>query len=135
MLAAQTSIPSWSYMSEQGGGTLWERWNGGSNDGGQQGGTWNHIMFGSQGAWYYKGLAGLSMKDENTVAWSDVTISPYVPFNTSINDLSGVDATVETIRGLFQSSWSILQLSNRLCEIGRAVQQECRDRSRMPSSA
>src|SRR5438045_7504511 len=44
---------------------------------------------------------------------------------------SGVKSPTECQQSLFESHFA----SRQSVEIGRAVQQECRDRSRMPSSA
>src|SRR5262245_63335155 len=50
--------------------------------------------------------------------------------------LSGFNRTIDAINNVFRKFSAFHDETGRLnVEIGRAVQQECRDRSRMPSSA
>lgn len=52
LTVAQTETqPGWVYMVLQGATTLWETWTGSRY---QPVASWNHIMFGSQSAWYFK---------------------------------------------------------------------------------
>src|SRR5437667_1997101 len=49
---------------------------------------------------------------------------------------SHIGATAKDISNVVTDAASgVVDIRNILCKIGRAVQQECRDRSRMPSSA
>src|SRR5438876_1666791 len=48
---------------------------------------------------------------------------------------SHIGATAKDISNVVTDAASGDDIRNILCKIGRAVQQECRDRSRMPSSA
>ena len=73
-LVVQTSQPSWGYMVNNGEGTLWEQWTGSET---KADGSRNHIMFGSAMAWFYQGLAGISLPDDATaVAWDQIRINP-----------------------------------------------------------
>ena len=53
-MMTKTDAPSVGDEISQGATTLWEEYDGG--------GTHNHIMFGTFGAWYYNTLAGIQMK-------------------------------------------------------------------------
>ena len=56
LTVAQTETqPGWVYMVLQGATTLWETWTGSRY---QPVASWNHIMFGSQSAWYFKSVFG-----------------------------------------------------------------------------
>ncbi len=59
----------------------------------------NHIMFGSIDSWFYKTLAGINI-DSSAPGFEKIIIKPYIP-----GDLSHVNASVNTIRGLVSSSW------------------------------
>lgn len=73
-LLLQTSCPSWLYMVESGGTTIWERWDalrpdgtvnvadlGGGSDEDSGGGmvSFNHYAAGAVGDWLYRRIAGL----------------------------------------------------------------------------
>src|SRR5207253_11302992 len=54
--------------------------------------------------------------------------------NETQKEIAGIQSATSRQQSLFESHFASRQsLSD--CQIGRAVQQECRDRSRMPSSA
>ena len=61
-LLAQTSWPSWVYSVTQGATTIWERWDGWTEERGFQDAamnSFNHYAYGSIGAWLYQTVAGL----------------------------------------------------------------------------
>lgn len=95
----QRASPSYQYEFDQGPGTLWESWNGNSSWHRPRG-SLNHIMLGSQLAWYYSHLGGIQLPD-NSVGWSTVRIAPSV---TRL--LRGFAATLSTVRGPLRSSWA-----------------------------
>jgi len=90
-ILTQTSYPSWGYMISKGATTLWEVWEYNTRM------SHNHIMFGSVGEWFYRGLAGIN---STVPGYKEITIKPYVP-----SDLESVDASIKTIRGLISSIW------------------------------
>lgn len=100
--------PGWVYMFLQGATTLWETWTGSRY---QPSASWNHIMFGSQSAWYYKYLAGLRMA-EGSRGWESVEFRPHVwagaasPTRSICANLSFVQAEVVTIRGEVSAQWT-----------------------------
>jgi len=95
-LASQTSYPSWGYWTTQEGTTLWESWEGTEFI---AYGSLNHIMFGSQSAWYFKALAGINTFD----AYSTIFIRPEI---YQVN-LTQVSASMNTHKGMILSSWEI----------------------------
>jgi alpha-L-rhamnosidase len=56
-------------------------------------------MFGSIDAWFYRTLAGINI-DEAHPGFKHIIIKPYIP-----QDLSFVDASLNTIRGKVRSRW------------------------------
>jgi len=110
-IATQITYPSWGYFIEQGATTLWELW---ENTRYSAPGSLNHIMFGGQGSWYYKTLAGI----ENAgVAWNQIQFNPYIASNTSwpsISPLTEVSASIEVQAGRIASDW---QFTDSLCQV------------------
>jgi alpha-L-rhamnosidase len=96
-LATQTTYPSWGYMVEKGATTLWELW---QDKVGPSMNSHNHPMFGSVGAWFYQGLAGIKV-DEHGAGYRHFTIAPQVE-----EDLTEVSGTVETVRGRVSAHWT-----------------------------
>eukprot|EP01004_Peranema_trichophorum_P002698 NODE_1736_length_1831_cov_65.029859_g1473_i0.p1 GENE.NODE_1736_length_1831_cov_65.029859_g1473_i0~~NODE_1736_length_1831_cov_65.029859_g1473_i0.p1 ORF type:complete len:488 (+),score=93.46 NODE_1736_length_1831_cov_65.029859_g1473_i0:103-1464(+) len=98
--------PSWVYMLDQGATTLWETWTGSRY---APNASWNHIMYGSQGAWYYQTLAGINMAPQSR-AWKQIVLFPKVYASASqvsiCSELSYVRASVNTLRGVITSSWT-----------------------------
>lgn len=97
-IAAQTEDPSWGYMIDQGPGTVWESWDGNASWHRERG-SLNHIMLGSQLHWYYSHLGGIRLPDDS-IGWSTVQIYPKVT-----KKLSGVEASLMTVRGEIASNW------------------------------
>ncbi len=92
LLANQTGYPSWENMLTN-RTTLSEYWS--------QGRSYNHVMFGSVGSWYYKVLAGINI-DENAPGFEKIIIKPYIP-----PKMHRVKASVNTIRGMVSSEWEL----------------------------
>jgi hypothetical protein len=69
-LLLQTSPPSWLYPITQGATTIWERWDGWTEQRGFQDpamNSFNHYAYGAVGEWMYSTLAGLEL-DPGSVA-------------------------------------------------------------------
>jgi alpha-L-rhamnosidase len=92
----QTTYPGWGYMVSQGATTLWERW-GGYRYFNASMNSLNHIMFGSVDEFFYKDLAGIRMEEPG---YKKILIKPY------ISDVSFVNCSINTIRGIVSSKWS-----------------------------
>jgi alpha-L-rhamnosidase len=96
-IATQETYPGWGYWIRLGATTLWERWEPINETGGGMA-SYNHIMFGSIGKWFYASLAGIRA---DSPGYSKITIRPY-----PLGDLKWVRAYVRTIRGVVSSSWT-----------------------------
>ena len=90
LLATQTGYPSWLDMLGN-RTTLSEHWN--------QGGSNNHVMFGSIDTWLYRGLAGIN-PDENSAGYRHAIINPQIP-----PELEFVEASLKTVNGSIRSNW------------------------------
>ncbi|MGE5646570.1 MAG: family 78 glycoside hydrolase catalytic domain [Acidobacteriota bacterium] len=95
-LATQTSYPSWGYMIEKGATTVWELW---QNKTGPSMNSHNHPMFGSVGAFFYYGLAGIAL-DPKAPGYERVVFKPLV-----VRDLRWASGSIQTLRGTVASSW------------------------------
>ena len=105
---AQTPTqPGWVYMVLQGATTLWETWTGSRYT---PVASWNHIMFGSQSAWYYEHLAGLQLAPGSR-GWQRLLLKPAVwagaatPPRSICANLSFASASIDTIRGRAAAAW------------------------------
>lgn len=96
-IAQTRTFPGWGYMALQGATTVWETWYGSEY---QQDASWNHIMFGSNSAWYYEHLAGIR-NAEGFVAFQNISVAPQVV----CSNLTSVSASVLSHRGAIESSW------------------------------
>lgn len=98
-LALSISYPSYGYMFHndiQNATTTWEQWNT-LPDGARS--SFNHHMFNSIGAWFYRYLAGIELNGLHTV-----TIYPRMSYDPHL--LTSVQTEVVTIKGPIQINWS-----------------------------
>jgi len=103
-LLLRTDMPSWGYMLEHGGTTIWERWDGwvegrGFQDPGMN--SFCHYAIGAVGEWIWRTVAGLS-PDEDAPGWRHFFVRP-VPGG----GLTWARARYESIRGPIEVSWKI----------------------------
>jgi len=104
-----TGNPSFGQWIDFEATTLWEAYPLTPTSGGA---SYNHIMFGGSGSWYYEALAGLGRADGSRT-WSNLVIAPpgsYVGLNggAPVTDtLSWASSSVDTPMGLAASSWSV----------------------------
>jgi alpha-L-rhamnosidase len=85
-------FPGWGYWIEElGATTLYQNWDGSQSR--------NHIMFGSIGDYFYKGLAGINI-DNNKPGFSNIIISPSLD-----NDITWVRAGHDSYYGMIKSAW------------------------------
>jgi alpha-L-rhamnosidase len=99
-LLEQTSYPSWGYSIEHGATTIWERWDGWTEDRGFQTpsmNSFNHYALGSVGAWMYQTVAGIRPE---TPGFGRVRIAPQPG-----GSLDWVKASYESVRGTIRSEW------------------------------
>jgi hypothetical protein len=99
LIINQPDYPGWNDMLRY-RTTLSEHWN--------QGGSNNHVMFGSIDAWFYKVLAGINI-DDNAPGFKNIIIKPYMPAQ-----MLWVKASVNTIRGIVKSEWILKENQYRL---------------------
>lgn len=71
-MATKDTYPSWGYWLRRGQTTLTENWN---IDQGRDA-SYNHIMYGEIGAWFYKGLAGI-FPDDRQPGFAHVRLRPH----------------------------------------------------------
>ena len=93
----QETYPGWGHMLESGATTLWETWKASDNTYSQ-----NHPMFGSVSEWFFKSLGGIR-PSEDAVGFDRFLIAPFVA-----DDLSWVDVSYESVRGLVSSRWRVV---------------------------
>ena len=86
--------PGWGYMVKCGATTVWERW---EVEMGNEMHSFDHPMFGSYDAIFYRYLAGIQVNDVNT---EDIVIAP-----TIVETLNEVNCSFDSIKGLIVSSW------------------------------
>ncbi|TDD26852.1 alpha-L-rhamnosidase [Kribbella turkmenica] len=70
--------PSWGYSIRHGATTIWERWDGWTEEGGfgpVAMNSFNHYSLGSVGEWLYGGVAGIDQAADS-VAFRDLVIKP-----------------------------------------------------------
>ncbi len=86
--------PGWGFMIDRGATTLWETWKESDN-------TFSncHPMFGTISEWFYRWMGGIRGIPENP-GYKKFLIAPFIP-----NDLTHVNCTYNSPRGLITSSW------------------------------
>jgi len=101
-LLLNDTFPSWGYSIKQGATTIWERWDGWTEDKGFQDpgmNSFNHYSLGSVGEWLYRYVAGIEL-DWNETAFKRFIIKPYTDTR-----LDYVKATYNSIHGPIGSAW------------------------------
>lgn len=102
-LLEQTSWPSWLYPVTQGATTIWERWDGWTEERGFQDpgmNSFNHYAYGSIGDWLYRTVGGIRL--QNTLGWPDVEFRAQPG-----GSLTSAKASLATAQGKVESSWRI----------------------------
>jgi alpha-L-rhamnosidase len=91
-MANKKTFPGWGcWIEELGATTLYQNWDGSQSQ--------NHIMFGSIGDYFYKGLAGINI-DEKNPGYRNIIIRPSVN-----NDVQWVKASRKSPYGTIESAW------------------------------
>ena len=91
LMTNQRTYPGWGYMLEQGGTTLWERWDGERSR--------IHSTLLAAGEWFPRGLGGIK-PDPESPGFKRVIIDPR-----PVEGLTWAKATYDTIRGEVSSEW------------------------------
>ena len=97
-------MPSWLYMIEHGGTTMWERWDGWVEGRGFQNpgmNSFNHYAIGSVGEWIWRVIAGIN-PDETNPGCAALRIEPRPGCG-----LTWARASWHTVRGTVTVAWRI----------------------------
>jgi alpha-L-rhamnosidase len=101
-LLEQESRPSWRYMLSHGATTIWERWDGWSEEAGFQSpemNSFNHYALGSVGEWLYRFVLGID-QEPGTAGFSRVVLRPHPG-----GSLTSAEGSYRSVRGTIQSGW------------------------------
>lgn len=103
-LLLNETFPSWGYSIKQGATTIWERWDGWTEEKGFQNpgmNSFNHYAFGSVGEWLFRFVAGIDL-DPDVPGYKHIRICPHPGGN-----LEFVHAEFNSIHGRIRSEWRI----------------------------
>ena len=96
------TFPSWGYSIKQGATTIWERWDGWTEDKGFQDpgmNSFNHYSFGSVGKWLFSTVAGI---DTEGSGFKHIIIKPQPGGNFTY-----ATATYDSINGPIATDWKL----------------------------
>ncbi len=103
-LLFQKSWPSWLYAVTKGATTIWERWDGWTEEAGFQDpgmNSFNHYAYGAVGAWLYAAVAGIELDPENP-GYRHILLRPHPG-----EGLSWARAELESVYGKIVSDWRV----------------------------
>jgi alpha-L-rhamnosidase len=98
-LLLNETFPSWGYSIRHGATTVWERWDGWTQDAGFQTpmmNSFNHYSLGSVGQWLYEYVAGIRPAEPG---YAHVIVAPEP------GELESVRAVYRSVRGPIISAW------------------------------
>ena len=101
-LLEQRSYPSWLYPIEHGATTVWERWDGWTEERGFQSprmNSFNHYSLGSVGEWLYRFVLGIE-QDAASSGFGRLILRPHAG-----GSLTFARGTFTSVRGDISSSW------------------------------
>ena len=128
-LLHQDDYPSWLYPVLHGATTIWERWDGWTEDRGFQDpamNSFNHYAFGSVGEWLYETVAGIR-PDPAHPGFERVLLAPEPG-----GRLTWAAATHQTIRGEIGLRWA---LDGRWLAVEVSLPPGCSGELRLPTDA
>jgi len=91
-LATQTTYPSWGYIVENGGTTMWEHWS-------LEARSLGHYFLGTVDDWFYHSVAGIQASP--TTGYRDITINPAVT-----KQLAWAKGSTESPFGTVATDWA-----------------------------
>lgn len=103
-LALCDTYPSWGYSIRHGATTIWERWDGWTEEAGfqtPQMNSFNHYAFGSVGEWLYRYVAGIDV-DRERPGFEHIVLRPRPG-----GGLAFAEARYRSIRGDISSRWEL----------------------------
>jgi alpha-L-rhamnosidase len=103
-LLAQRTAPSWRYMIDQGATTIWERWDGWTQEYGFQSAgmnSFNHYALGSVGEWLYRFVLGID-QEPGQAGFGRLVLRPH-PGGV----LRSARGSYRSVRGPISSGWQL----------------------------
>ena len=100
-LLANDTFPSWGYSIKNGATTIWERWDGWTEEKGFQDpgmNSFNHYAFGSVGRWLFNTAAGI---DTDGPGYKKIIIRPQP------GGITSAKASYDSINGKIVSDWQL----------------------------
>ncbi len=101
-LLCNEDYPSWLYPIRHGATTIWERWNGWTEESGffdPQMNSFNHYALGSVCEWLYRHVAGIELDDE-VAGFKRFVIKPFID-----RHLTHAGARYRSMQGTIESRW------------------------------
>ena len=101
-LLLNDTFPSWGYSIKHGATTIWERWDGWTEEKGFQNpgmNSFNHYSFGAVSEWLYRFVAGIDL-DTKVPGYKHIVIKPY-----PCESLDFARAEYKSIHGTIKSGW------------------------------
>jgi len=98
------TYPSWLFEVKNGATTMWERWDGWTEDNGFQASSmnsFNHYSFGAVGYWLYSGAAGIQT-DDASPGYKHFILAPQIS-----DRLTFLKSSYESPYGKITSNWKI----------------------------
>jgi alpha-L-rhamnosidase len=99
----QRSFPSWLYTIDRGATTIWERWDGWTEENGFQTprmNSFNHYSLGSVGEWLYRFVLGIDLAP-GAAGFGQVVIRPHPG-----GSLTSARGAFRSVRGEISTSWA-----------------------------
>ena len=106
-LLNQDTFPSWGYSIKNGATTIWERWDGWTDEKGFQDpgmNSFNHYAFGSVGRWLFNTVAGI---DTEGPGYKQIRIEPRPCLAPGAGGFTYTKASYDSIYGRIESNWKI----------------------------
>jgi alpha-L-rhamnosidase len=110
-LLGNETYPSWGYTIKNGATTIWERWDGWTEENGFQSpnmNSFNHYSLGAVGEWLYRYVAGIDL-DRQYPGYERVIIHPHPG-----GDLTWARGVYDSVRGRILSAWQLADGEFRL---------------------
>ncbi|MFO0984579.1 MAG: family 78 glycoside hydrolase catalytic domain [Planctomycetota bacterium] len=101
-LALCETFPSWGYCVRHGATTIWERWDGWTEDKGFQDpgmNSFNHYAFGSIGEWLYESIGGIA-RDPNEPGYKHIVMHAHPG-----GGITAASAALDSMYGRIASEW------------------------------
>lgn len=102
-LLLQDTFPSWLYMVKHGATTIWERWDGWTEERGFQDpamNSFNHYAFGAVGEWLFAFAGGIDLEEP---AYKKIKIAPHLDPK---GRMKFIKAQYESVNGVIKTEWS-----------------------------